>query len=236
MRNLFAAAIGLAALAGACGLARAQDQQGPPPEGPPGHEFAQRFVQRFFERFDNDHNGVVTRAEFDAVRAAEFARLDANHDGQLSRDEMRAGHGEMFRARGGEPGPGGRGGFFEHMLERADANHDGSITRDEFLAGPIAMFNRLDKNHDGVISADELRQARAEMAQQRQGWRGDRGGDENAAPPDRPDGPGPMAGDGAISRAQWDAMGAAMFRRLDANGDGQVTQAEAEAARPHPGQ
>jgi hypothetical protein len=36
-----------------------------------------------------------------------------------------------------------------------------------------------------------------------------------------------------LSRAEFAAMGAHMFDRLDANDDGSVTREEAEAARPH---
>ena len=41
--------------------------------------------------------------------------------------------------------------------------------------------------------------------------------------------------DGALSRAEFDAQGSAMFTRLDANSDGQVTREEAAAARPQRG-
>lgn len=149
MRILFAA-VGFAALAGAAGLALAQDNGAPPQP------------HRGILEADANNDGTVARAEFDAHRAARFAQQDANNDGQLSREEMRAGRGEHRR---GERG--GRGGGM-HRLDRADANNDGAITRDEFLAGPTEMFARLDANNDGVISAAE-RPQRPER-----GERGDR--------------------------------------------------------------
>lgn len=129
MRKILLAAVGFAALAGAAGVAAAQDQQQRP---------------RGVFAMDANSDGVLTRQEFDAGRAAEFTRLDANNDGQLTREEMRAGRGEHRRS-------GRHGGH----LERADANNDGNITREEFLAGPNAAFDRLDANRDGVISASE---------------------------------------------------------------------------------
>lgn len=211
MRKVLLAAMGFAALAGACGLAQAQDHQdGGPRRG------------GMFQRFDSDHNGVVTRQEFDAVRGADFARLDANHDGQLTREEMRAG----FRQAGWRRGGRGHGGG---MLARADANHDGAITRDEFLARPEQMFDRLDKDHNGTISAAELQQIRADGEQRREQFQQRR----EQARANRPH--MDANSDGSISRSEYDAMGASMFQRLDTNGDGQITQAEAEAARPHRG-
>lgn len=142
MRKILFAAVGLTALAGAAGLAVAQNNDAPPP---PGH-------QRLFEA-DANNDGVVTRAEFDAAREARFAQQDANNDGQLTREEMREGRGRGEHG-GRHGGRGwGRGGGMH--LAGADANNDGNITRDEFLARPIQMFDRLDANHDGVIAQTE---------------------------------------------------------------------------------
>lgn len=199
MRKILFAAAGFAALAGAAGLAIAQEG-GAPAERPRG-VFA----------FDANTDGTLTRQEFNAGRAAEFARRDTNGDGQLTREEMRAGR----EHRGGRHG---RGGGMHHLAS-ADANNDGNITRDEFLARPLEHFTRLDANGDGVIQASE-RPQRPERGER--GSRGDRA--------DRPD--FDANDDRQISRAEFDAMGASMFQRLDANSDGRVTQAEAQAARP----
>jgi Ca2+-binding EF-hand superfamily protein len=160
---------------------------------------------------DANSDGVLTRAEFDAGRAASFAQLDADNNGQLTREEMRAERGEHRRGRGGHRG----GGM--HSLTSADANSDGNITRDEFLARPTQMFDRLDANDDGVISTTE-RPQRPERGERTQ--RGDR----SNADADR---------NGTFSQAEFTAMGAGVFERLDANDDGRVTQEEAQAARGH---
>lgn len=215
MRKYLAAAVSLAALAGAAGVAVAQGAA-----GPGEREFAQNDQHpegRSHRLFGADANndGVVTRQEFDAQRATHFASLDADNNGQLTREEMRAGRQER-RGRHGERGGGGFG------LARADANEDGNITRDEFLARPIEHFDRLDANDDGVISAAERpqRPTPEQRAERREERRGER--------------PNPDTnGDQLISRDEFAAMGTAMFQRLDANGDGRITQEEAEAGRPH---
>jgi Ca2+-binding EF-hand superfamily protein len=199
MRKILLAAGGVAVLAlGGAGLALAQqgdaDDRG-----------------RLFES-DSNSDGVLTRAEFDAGRDAVFARLDADDNEQLSRQELHA-----WRGGRGERGRGHRGGGM-HMLTRSDANNDGAITREEFLARPIEHFERLDANDDGVISADE-RPQRGERSEMR----------ERRADRPNPD----TNGDGSFSRAEFAAMGAAMFERLDADDDGAVTREEARAGRGH---
>jgi Ca2+-binding EF-hand superfamily protein len=201
MRKFLIAAASIAALGGAAGLALAAD--GPQhSRGPGGMVF----------QSDANNDGVVTRQEFDANRAATFARLDANNDGQLTREEMRAGRPD----RGGR-GHGRRHGGM-HSFAGADANNDGNITREEFLARPTQMFDRLDANHDGVIQASE-RPQRPERSQ---------GEARQRANPD-------ANGDHQLSQAEWTSMGASMFERLDANHDGRITREEADAARPHRG-
>jgi len=204
MRKILIASVGAVALAiGAAGIALAQNEHGSAPGPRGGHGFFQA---------DANNDGVVTRQEFDAGRAATFARLDADHNGQLSREEMRGGmRGWRHGGRGG-----GRGMF---SLARLDTNNDGNISREEFLARPTATFARLDRNNDGVISVDE-RPQRPQNGNSGDGQRRERPNfDTN--------------GDQQISLTEFQAMGARMFDRLDANHDGRVTQEEAQAARPH---
>lgn len=203
MRKFLLAAAGAAVLAGAAGLALAQNNDGD-----------QRGGRHGFFQSDANNDGAVTRQEYDAGREAKFAQLDADTNGQLTREEMRAERGHHR---------GGRRGGSMHQLTRADANNDGNITRDEFLAGPTERFDRMDANDDGVISAAERPQrSTAEQRQQRREQREQRHAER----------PNPDAnGDGSFSRAEYAAMGASMFERLDANDDGRVTQEETRSAR-----
>ncbi|HYD88882.1 MAG TPA: hypothetical protein VEA80_15515 [Vitreimonas sp.] len=199
MRRILAAAAGLAALAGAAGIAMAQTEPAQAPE---------RGVSRLWQG-DSNNDGVLTRQEFDAARAAHFGVLDQDNNGQVSRAEFRELRGERHERRGRR---GHRGGM--RHLAGADANEDGAVTREEFLARPIAHFERLDANDDGVISANERPQRR-----ERGERHGRRSFDSN--------------NDRQISRGEFASMGERMFERLDANDDGRVTREEAEAARHH---
>ena len=206
MRKFLLAASAVALIAACSGAANADAEGGRHGGGRGAHML-------FMSDANND--GAVTRQEFDAGRSAMFARLDANNDGNVTREEGRAAMQAMRAERREQRGD-------QRMHER-DANNDGSLSRDEFLAGPSERFAQLDTNHDGQLSAEE----RPQRGEHR-GWRGHgRGGHPG----------GGLRGadannDGAISRAEFDAGGLALFQRLDGDSDGQVTRTEAEAAHP----
>ena len=91
-----------------------------------------------------------------------FQRLDANHDGTVTRQEA-----EQAAAQMGQGGEGGRGGrFAARMMDRLFSQGD-SVTLAQFQAQALARFDRQDLNHDGTVTADERQQARAARAQQR---------------------------------------------------------------------
>jgi EF hand domain-containing protein len=135
MHRILIAAAALTALA--AGGAIAQDSQG-------GGHFGQMLAMA-----DANHDGVITRAEFDAARAARFTQLDADHNGALSTSE---------RPQWGGARPAGTA-----ERPRGDANADGSVSRAEWDAEGAHMFARLDANNDGAISQAELQAAQARM-------------------------------------------------------------------------
>src|SRR4051812_28111680 len=70
---------------------------------------------------DTNGDGLISKAEAQASLprlAKHFDQIDANHDGQISPDELKGAHQNMKNA----------------MFDRMDANHDGVISRDEFSA------------------------------------------------------------------------------------------------------
>lgn len=96
-------------------------------------------------RIDADRDGRVSREEW--PRNAEvFARLDANNDGFLTTDELQRGKQNAFRAR--------------KAFGRMDQNHDGQISREEWK-GRTEVFDRLDANGDGIVGADEIKGRKA---------------------------------------------------------------------------
>ncbi|MEO6214536.1 MAG: hypothetical protein ABIO86_00780, partial [Sphingomonas sp.] len=107
---------------------------------------------------DTDQDGKISRAEFMAQSTERFVKLDANGDGHISGDEMKAMMGRMGgrRGMGGEaagammppPPPGAMGGHHGHhgagKLARLDTNQDGKISRDEMRANVDKHFAKLD--------------------------------------------------------------------------------------------
>jgi len=183
MRNLLAGA-GLAVLLAGAATA----QQMPPPPGAMGGPPPQpmlplkradvpAMVARHFAMLDANHDGALTesdrqmrrdqhRAEMvegmKRHRDEAFAAMDANKDGQISRQEFDnaappppppGGPGMRHGMRGGGMGFGMIGG---RMLEKADANHDGKVTLAEAQATALQMFDKADVNHDGVLDRDEM--------------------------------------------------------------------------------
>lgn len=103
---------------------------------------------QMMERMDADKDGQITREEFDAQHGGMFARADADGDGKVTREEAIAAMTARIEKR------------VDAMFERMDADKDGAITKEEMAQGKgdrhARMFERLDDNGDGVLSKDEL--------------------------------------------------------------------------------
>jgi Ca2+-binding EF-hand superfamily protein len=170
-----------------------------------------------FERTDANKDGVITREEVRAGRTQAFSRLDANRDGFLVREEMP-------KRREMRQGPKGGG----DLMARADSNGDGIVTKIELDAATAVMqtefaasmnsrrdemFKRMDTNRDGTITRVEVEAMRAGKDGQKNG------------PRPNPD----TNNDSKISLDEWLARPDPLFERADANKDGKVTREEAAA-------
>ncbi|ENZ80807.1 MULTISPECIES: EF-hand domain-containing protein [Caulobacter] len=122
----------------------------------------------FIKEQDQNGDGVVTKDEFAATRAAEFARIDANKDGVLSREEY---IGE-FKGRLEARLAASKDSAADKAEERArqmrqadvrfgvlDSDKSGGITKAEFDYSGWRMFMHHDTNNDGVVSkADPIKE------------------------------------------------------------------------------
>jgi Ca2+-binding EF-hand superfamily protein len=102
--------------------------------------------------FDRDGNGIVSRDEMRAAETERFQKMDANHDGRLTLDELSAVRKEQAA---------------EHFAKQ-DKNGDGQLSRAEVTKMPDAVFARLDQNGDGQLSKDELSQKAAQFEEHAQ--------------------------------------------------------------------
>lgn len=139
------------AIFGAGGFAFAQDRKGPlPPQefgmGPDGP------MAPKLEELDANKDGKITRDEVKAKEKAFFAEVDTNKDGFATAEEMTAHHEkkreEMRKKMEAER--------HQQMLEKLDTNKDGKISEAEFTARPNPRFDMADSNDDGVIDETEM--------------------------------------------------------------------------------
>lgn len=123
----------------------------------------------------------VARAKIVANAEAEFARVDTNKDGQMSRAEIEASqlavitarvnarnkalfaefdadkNGQISAAEFAKASPAPKPDATQVL--RIDTNKDGQISLAEHRAATIDTFTKIDTNKDGLITGDEVKAA-----------------------------------------------------------------------------
>jgi Ca2+-binding EF-hand superfamily protein len=115
----------------------------------------------FMELYDEDADGVVTRAEFDRLRDRAFAETDVNGDGVLDADEYQ----QEFAARLDRQSE----SVYQRQIKQAkvrfgvlDKDKDGAISLAEYIAIGLRGFSAWDTDGDGFVGAgDPLPASRA---------------------------------------------------------------------------
>ncbi len=111
-----------------------------------------------FKKADADGNGMLSRAEVEKSLpklARQFDAIDANRDGNLAPEEIRA----WSRARRGHRRESARARFQEYF-NKADTDGDGALSRAEAEQGMPRIarkFDAIDANRDGKVTQDEMR-------------------------------------------------------------------------------
>jgi EF-hand domain pair/EF hand len=93
---------------------------------------------------DSNRDGNVTKQEVISFRAANFARLDRDGNGVLTRGDIPA-----FAARMNPDID------FNRLIQQFDANGDKKVSRDEFVSGPTTYFDMADADRDGTLTKAE---------------------------------------------------------------------------------
>lgn len=133
----------LAGTALAIGSSLALAQMEPPPQpdmfgGPMGEQHG-RIAERFLGDFDANHDGKVTKDEFNAGLARKYDQLAAKNGG-VTLGAFIGSHLKDIRQ------------HTDEMFRRADWNNDGKLSLDEFSIAPKAKFMLADKDGLGAIS------------------------------------------------------------------------------------
>jgi hypothetical protein len=154
------------------------------PMGQPFHgdDAAPDPERAWFDSADGNHDGTVTRAEFQADASRFFTTLDRKHDGEIDPDDIDYYESTVApEVRSGSGGPGivasssdpdggkapsydagklgaARFSYFQlpEPVTAADRNFNRGVDAHEFAEAADKRFTSLDKNHDGTLGWDEV--------------------------------------------------------------------------------
>lgn len=121
------------------------------------HQHKKPDPAEFLDSADTNHDGVVSRPEFDVALVKRFASLDRNSDGFIDLNDLPA------RLRSNQTAE----DRISNLIDRFDTDGDGRISKTEFVGRMALVFDRADKDHNGVLSADELAAAKAAIRKRR---------------------------------------------------------------------
>jgi len=103
------------------------------------------------DRADANGDGLISRDEFSAARAEQFASRDRNGDGFIGTADFggrAAGRRRVSQA-------------MDTMMSQLDANGDGKVSKEEFVAGGTKLFDRVDTDKSGALDKKEVEAAKA---------------------------------------------------------------------------
>lgn len=144
--------------------APALGQPAPAAPAAPGHTPVPRtaFIETMdaeFRRMDADHNGILTKKEIEDFQRA-ISAIAVDRERQMAFAALDADHNgvitlqEFAKVPIKAPPPNAA-----PVLAQTDLNRDGSVTLVEYRSGKLLNFDRMDTDKDGVVSVAEMRAA-----------------------------------------------------------------------------
>lgn len=118
-----------------------------------------------FAALDTDKDGKISKDEMTAFRAARVAAADANADGKLSVEEIATMQIKAMEKAAAT--------MATRMVERLDTDGDKMLSAAEMMDRPMPekLFDRVDTNQDGFIDQAEADAAQAAMMDHGRGSR-----------------------------------------------------------------
>jgi len=166
---------------------------------------APRFdAARFIKDHDKNGDGKLSKEEMPATAQSEFAQIDTNKDGFITKDELQQHATRMAQQ---------RPQLVEVIFYTIDFPEE-PVTMQE-LQTAYDQLRKLDKNNDGKIDESEVKNFREQRKKERT--------EAIISALDR-------NGDGKISKDEARGLWADNFAQLDKNGDGVLDRQEIEAA------
>ena len=146
----------------AVGAAFAAD---PPGDGTaPSADARAQWRQHFFDRIDTNHDGVVSRAEYQAWVDSRFAKLDTSGNGIVTAQEIESSPETAARMQKRA----------EKFIKRYDTSGTGQVTQAQFEAKEMSRFDKLSGGTDTLTEA--------QLAAHRHGRKHRHGLDQSADP------------------------------------------------------
>jgi len=105
----------------------------------PGSRHAE-WRQQFFDKIDTNHDGTISRAEYQAWIDSRFDKLDTNGDGSVNADEVATSPTAVNRVQKRAEG----------FVKRYDTSGSGQVTRSDFEAKEMQRFDRLSGGADSI--------------------------------------------------------------------------------------
>lgn len=150
----------------------------------------QERMQEHFRRADKDGDGALSKAEAEAAMprlAKDFDAIDANKDGKITQEELRAygakHHADWKRhhAQGGGRDAQAMRMRFAERFKKADTDGDGALSKAEAeksMPRIAKHFDEIDANKDGKITQDEIKAHLETHRTRREKQRGEQRGPE----------------------------------------------------------
>lgn len=119
------------------------------------------------EALDTDGDGVISRSEIAAAKAARFKAIDSNGDGKLSLDEL-SSHAQERHSKRKEKQQDKRSQRQAKRFEKLDADANGAVNLAEFIERTPRgeeqvlknIFKVMDQDANDELSLEELQNAK----------------------------------------------------------------------------